>query len=95
MMKTVFTESAAKEIAALTRSSATDRWRDGPRSAEEWKRLLQRAAEEPAKGRIVPEFADERFREIIDGPCRLVYTTDFDQDLVTVIALHLRHSAAE
>lgn len=95
MMKTVFTESAAKEIAALVRAPATDRWRYAPRLAEEWKDLLQRAAEEPARGRIVPEFADERFREIIDGPCRLVYTTDSDQDLVTVIAVHLRQTAAE
>ncbi len=95
MMKTVFTESAAKEIAALAGASATDWWPNGPCSAEEWKRLLQRAAEEPARGRIVPEFADERYREIIDGPCRLVYTTDFDQDLVTVIAVHLCRSAAE
>ncbi len=94
-MKTVFTESAAKEIAAIARASAIDRSSVNYRSAEEWKRLLQQPAEEPARGRIVPEFADERFREIIDGPYRMVYTTDSGQDLVTVIAVHLCEPAAE
>jgi len=94
-METVFTESAAKEIAGIVRASTTDRPRANLRSAEEWKRLLQQPAEEPTRGRIVPEFADERFHEIIDGPCRLVYTTDSDQDQVTVIAVHLCQPAAE
>ncbi|NLP09975.1 type II toxin-antitoxin system RelE/ParE family toxin [bacterium] len=94
-MKIVITESAAKELAAIIETSATDRSHPCSRSAEEWKRLLQQPAQEPAKGRMVPEFADERFREIIAGPCRMVYTTDSDQDLVTLVAVHLCRPAAE
>ncbi|HPN33973.1 MAG TPA: type II toxin-antitoxin system RelE/ParE family toxin [bacterium] len=94
-MNIVFSESAAKEMAAIVRASTTDRSYAGFRSAEEWKRLLRQPAEEPVRGRIVPEFADERLREIIDGPFRLVYIVDVYQDLATIVAVHLRQPSVE
>ena len=37
---------------------------------------VERQADFPESGRIVPEFADPTIREVVRKPCRIVYRVD-------------------
>ncbi len=51
---------------------------DNPSAAERFVRSLfqamERLADFPESGRIVPEFGDPNIREVIRKPCRIVYS---------------------
>ena len=53
---------------------------DSPSVAERFVRSLfqavERLADFPESGRIVPEFGDPTIREVIRRPCRIVYSVD-------------------
>ena len=43
---------------------------------------VERLADFPTSGRVVPEFGDETIREIIRKPCRIVYRLKPEEQLV-------------
>jgi plasmid stabilization system protein ParE len=53
---------------------------DSPSAAEQFVRnvfqAVERLADFPESGRIVPEFDDPTIREVIRKPCRIVYRID-------------------
>jgi plasmid stabilization system protein ParE len=57
------------------------------RSATETLAVIERLAAFPRSGRVVPEVADERIREIIHGHYRIVYKT-LNNDVVILTIIH-------
>ncbi len=47
-------------------------------------RAVERLAEFPESGRIVPEFNDQAIREVIRKPCRVVYRIDHKKRTVEI-----------
>ena len=52
---------------------------------------VERLAEHPLSGRVVPEFDDEQLREIIKRPCRIVYRINQTTSMIEIIRVW--HSA--
>lgn len=52
---------------------------------------VERLAEYPLSGRVVPEFGDEQLREIIKRPCRIVYRINQTNSLIEIVRIW--HSA--
>lgn len=74
-----FVESAVADLEDLTA------WYAGQRAGEVGVRLVpsildqvERLAEHPDMGRVVPEFRQPALREIFHGPFRIVYRRDSD-----------------
>lgn len=69
--------------------------RDNPMAAESWiRRLLEkveRAAESPRAGRIVPEIGDEDLREVFLKTYRIVYRIEAARILVLAVFEGHRH----
>lgn len=70
-----------KDIAAFIAEDSTS-------AAEQFVRSLfqsvERLADFPESGRIVPEFNDPAIREVIRKPCRIVYRVDSRKRIVEI-----------
>lgn len=68
---------------------------DRPEAAKRFVSLLfeevEHLADFPSAGRIVPEFADDRIREVIRRPCRIVYRVNLSAATIEVVRVW--HSA--
>ncbi len=68
---------------------------DRPEAARRFVSLLfeevEHLADFPSAGRIVPEFADDRIREVIRRPCRIVYRVNLSAATIEVVLVW--HSA--
>lgn len=68
---------------------------DSPSAAERFVsnlfQAVERLADYPESGRIVPEFADPDLREIIRRPCRIVYRVDRRKGRIEIVRVW--HSA--
>ena len=53
--------------------------------------VMERVAEFPESGRIVPEFNDPTIREVIRKPCRIVYRLKQDEQVIEIARIW--HSA--
>jgi toxin ParE1/3/4 len=64
---------------------------DNPLAAEQFVQSLfhvvERLADFPESGRIVPEFGDPVIREIIRKPCRIVYRIDRGKRKVEIVRI--------
>lgn len=64
---------------------------DNPTAADRFIRglfqVVERLADFPKSGRIVPEFSDPDIREIIRKPCRIVYRIDRRKRNVEIIRI--------
>jgi plasmid stabilization system protein ParE len=59
-------------------------------------RSVERLIEFPQSGRMVPEFADPKLREIIKRPCRIVYRIKSKQNLLEIVRVwHAARGAPE
>ena len=67
------------EYIARDRPSAALRWADGVFDA------VQPLAVFPDQGRIVPEFGQPHFRELIHGGYRILYRIDRDEILILTV----------
>ena len=47
--------------------------------------VIERLAEFPESGRVVPEFGDRTIREVIRKPCRIVYRVRLDVSQVEIV----------
>ena len=72
-MKLYWTETAKQDLIAIRQYISAD----NPTAAKQWIDLLRQRARNtlnaPLSGRMVPEFAREDIREIIEGNYRIVY----------------------
>jgi plasmid stabilization system protein ParE len=68
---------------------------DSPLAAERFVKSLfqvvERLADFPESGRVVPEFDDPAIREVIRRPCRIVYRVDHRKRTVEIVRVW--HSA--
>jgi toxin ParE1/3/4 len=64
---------------------------DSPSAAKRFVRSLfqsvERLADYPRSGRIVPEFGDPAVREVIRRPCRIVYRIDTVERTVQIVRI--------
>ena len=93
MVRTRWAGQALRDLDEIRRWIA----RDSPRQAERSVRGIRRATESlkrfPSSGRIVPEWHDDRFREVIHAPWRIVYRYEPSDD--TVLIVTVIHSSRE
>jgi plasmid stabilization system protein ParE len=50
-------------------------------------RAVERLADFPQSGRIVPEFSDPEIREIVRRPCRIVYRIDTANKAIEIVRI--------
>lgn len=89
--KIVWSKTAVADLRDLVRYIAED----DRVVAERFGRLIiskmEAAMKFPRMGRMVPEFREDRLREIIVAPCRVVY--EIDDELLTLTVLRVWHGA--
>lgn len=88
-MKVVWSETAARRLAAIGRFVSLD----SPRAAEALLvRLLDRGASLsslPGRGRALPELPDSGLRELVEGNYRIVYRVGRGMvEVITVFEAH-------
>jgi toxin ParE1/3/4 len=49
--------------------------------------VVERLADFPESGRVVPEFANPNIREVIRRPCRVVYRVKSQEHLVEIVRI--------
>lgn len=83
-MKIVWSPLALERVEDIARYIAEDK----PAAAEEWVDGLfasvERLADFPESGRIVPEVGARRIREVIFGTYRVIYSVTEQIDILTV-----------
>lgn len=87
-MKIVFSHRAKKDLLDTVKYISKDKPKAAKNWADEIKQSVEKLAEYPRMGRIVPEFSDESIREIIKGQYRIVYKIDRDMDTIAILAVH-------
>lgn len=84
-------ESALEDLKELVRYIAAD----DPVAADRFGRAIIKRVEAlssfPLTGRIVPEVGDDRLREVILAPYRIVY--EVDEGLLRVVVVRVWHGA--
>jgi addiction module RelE/StbE family toxin len=71
--RVVWTRQAVEDVESIRAYVARDSERYAALLAERLVAAVERLAELPQSGRIVPEFGDESLREVLHGSYRLVY----------------------
>ncbi|HUO07262.1 MAG TPA: type II toxin-antitoxin system RelE/ParE family toxin [Phycisphaerae bacterium] len=74
MAQIVWTEPAAGDIAEVAEHIALDKPDAAANFVSEVLAAIERLADFPLSGRMVPEFPTDRYREIVVFPCRVIYT---------------------
>lgn len=89
--KLIWSPSAQLDVKDIARYIADD----SPLAAERFVRnvlqTVERLADYPESGRIVPEFDEPTIREVIRKPCRIVYRIDHAERTVQIVRVW--HSA--
>jgi toxin ParE1/3/4 len=85
--KLIWAPSARLDLRELSSYIAETRPEASVRFVKNVFRTIEPLARFPESGRIVPEFADPRIREVIRKPCRIVYRIKADQQVVEVIRI--------
>ena len=84
-MKLFWTETAKQDLIAIRQYISAD----NPAAAKRWIDRLRKRARDilhaPLSGRIVPEFAREDIRELIEGNYRIVYQVLDDRLVVLTV----------
>jgi toxin ParE1/3/4 len=82
-----WTDGANADLVAIFEHVAEDNPAAARDLASSLRRAVQRLADFPASGRVVPEIDDPAVREVIVPPYRVIYTAD-----VGVLILAVHHS---
>lgn len=84
-LKLIWSPSARLDLKDIATFIAEDR----PSAAERFVRsaleVVERLANFPKSGRIVPEIGDPAIREVIRKPCRIIYRVDSAKRTVQVV----------
>ncbi len=90
-MKVHSTDTARDHLRAIHAHIARDSPQYAARIVDRLTRRSQQIAEFPLPGRVVREFEVQKIRQVLEGPCRIIYYTKADQiDVLAVI-----HAAQE
>lgn len=83
----VWAPSALRDLRSLIRCIGRD---DPPAAGRYGERILatvESLGEFPRLGKIVHEFRDDRLREIIVRPCRIVYELNDEEQILTILRI--------
>jgi addiction module RelE/StbE family toxin len=87
-MKVIFSDRAKADMAEIVRYIANDK----PKAARKWAAEIRKSAQMlstlPMLGRVVPEYGDEKIREIIKGQYRVVYKIDEEKKTIVILTVH-------
>lgn len=85
-MRVIWTRQAVEDVEAITTYVARDSPRYAALLADRLVAAVERVAQFPESGRIVPEIGDPTLREVVHGNYRIVYR--LGSAAVEVIAVH-------
>lgn len=86
MTRVIWTRPALEDVRAIRDYIARDSVRYGEAVAEELLEAVERLAEYPLSGRMVPELTQPTIREVIHGSYRIVYRVRADVlEILTVV----------
>ncbi len=89
MARLIWSEAAHEDLRTLRRSIARESKQAAARVAGEIMESVRRLRTFPESGRIVPEFDDPLYRELIVGPYRVLYRHDAERELAEImIVIH-------
>jgi toxin ParE1/3/4 len=82
--KLIWSSSAKLDLKDITAFIAEDSISAAQRFVESLFQAVERLADFPLSGRMVPEFDDPSIREVIRKPCRIVYRVDSMKHIVEI-----------
>ena len=86
MVKLVWTELAIRDLQSIHSYIAKDSRVYADRYIEKIISRIDQLERFPKSGRIVPEYADEAIRELIEGNYRIVYRINLDH--IGIVRIH-------
>jgi len=81
----IWSPSAKYDLKDLTTFIAEDSPSAAKRFVKSLFQTVERLADFPESGRVVPEFNEPLIREVIRKPCRIVYRLDNDKQLIEIV----------
>ena len=85
-MNVFWTETAVQHLSAIYTYISQNSPQYAQRMVDRLTRRSQRIASFPLSGRVVPEFATEQIREVIEGSYRIIYYIKPEQiDILAVL----------
>ena len=85
MVEIVWTESALLDLQEIAEYIALDKVRAAEKLVSNVFGRVELLSDSPESGRKVPELRKSRYREVIVGPCRIIYRISAD----SIIILHV------
>ncbi|RJP32213.1 MAG: type II toxin-antitoxin system RelE/ParE family toxin [Candidatus Omnitrophota bacterium] len=82
--KLIWSPTAKFDLKDITAFIAKDSASAAKRFVKNLLQAVERLADFPESGRIVPEFNDPVIREVIRKPCRIVYRVDIENRIVEI-----------
>ncbi|MBW2067000.1 MAG: type II toxin-antitoxin system RelE/ParE family toxin [Deltaproteobacteria bacterium] len=82
--KLIWSPSAKLDLKDITAFIAEDSISAAERFLESLFQAVERLADFPESGRMVPEFGDPAIREVIRKPCRIVYRVDAAKHVIEI-----------
>jgi plasmid stabilization system protein ParE len=83
--KLTWSPSAQLDLKDIVGFIAEDSPSAARRFAKSLLQVVERLADFPESGRIVPEFNDPAIREVIRRPCRLVYRINREEHTIAIV----------
>lgn len=80
----IWAPSARLDLRELVSHIAESRPLVAARFVQQVFHMVERLADFPESGRVVPEFGDPGIREVIRKPCRIVYRIKAEQGIVEI-----------
>src|SRR5271154_173562 len=78
MAEIIWTDPAAEDLAEIAEYIARDKPDAAANFVGKLLNSVDQLADFPLKGRVIPEFESERYRELVVFPCRVIYTPTVD-----------------
>jgi toxin ParE1/3/4 len=81
----IWAPAALLDLKSLAAYIAEDDPAAGRKFVRSLFQVLERLAQFPQSGRIVPEFNEPNIREVIRRPCRIVYRIKSEEQIVEIV----------
>lgn len=91
--KLIWSPSARLDLKDISEFIAEDNPPAAKRFVERLFQVVERLAEFPESGRMVPDFGDPNLREVIRNPCRIIHRIDREKRTVEIVRVW--HSARD
>ncbi|MEB2779520.1 type II toxin-antitoxin system RelE/ParE family toxin [Algoriphagus sp. C2-6-M1] len=89
MVKLIWTELALEDLKEIHEYIARDSKIYAKRQVAKIIKKAEKIYQQPLSGRVVPEFSNERIREIFEGNYRIICKIDYE----AIIIMRIDHSA--